>query len=125
MKVRPDALTYDRLVLVCLNCDDDLEDAWRYYEEMRDAGFQLREVTAQLFANKACRAADKRVGVLAKEEGGPLSTEAMRTFLKELWGKGPKVNDEQVRGEQGKEKDGRENAEPRATGENASRRIAL
>ncbi|KAF2127514.1 hypothetical protein P153DRAFT_432642, partial [Dothidotthia symphoricarpi CBS 119687] len=35
--VKPDRLTYDRLILVCLQADD-LEDALLYYEEMRSCG---------------------------------------------------------------------------------------
>lgn len=44
LKVVPDALTYDRLVLVCLQ-QRNFEDAFRYYEEMREFGFWPRRGT--------------------------------------------------------------------------------
>lgn len=41
-KVLPDALTYDRMILVCLRSDPDYKDAMRYYAEMRAKGFEPR-----------------------------------------------------------------------------------
>lgn len=44
LKIEPDATTYDRLLLVCLH-QDDYEDAFRYFEEMKGQGFTPRPGT--------------------------------------------------------------------------------
>ena len=60
LKVPPDALTYDRLVLVCLHSDADLDDAWRYVEEMREAGFELRQGTLSTLIRRGREVGDGR-----------------------------------------------------------------
>ncbi|KAF2817379.1 uncharacterized protein BDZ99DRAFT_505118 [Mytilinidion resinicola] len=47
LKIRPNLLTYDRLILVCTECGD-IDDAFRYYYEMRDQGWQPRDGTFSL-----------------------------------------------------------------------------
>ena len=37
LDIKPDILTYDRLILICLK-EDDYEDAFRYLEEMEEVG---------------------------------------------------------------------------------------
>jgi hypothetical protein len=44
LKIKPDSLTYDRLLLTCLH-EPDYEDAFRYYEEMMAAGYMPRQGT--------------------------------------------------------------------------------
>ncbi|KAL8807707.1 MAG: hypothetical protein Q9182_000518 [Xanthomendoza sp. 2 TL-2023] len=64
LKVRPDALTYDRLILVCLEAqveEEGFEDAWRYLEEMRGAGWWPRSGTAMALAKKCCLMGDERI----------------------------------------------------------------
>ena len=60
LEIPPDSLTYDRLVLVCLHSDVDLNDAWRYVEEMREAGFELRQGTLNTLASRARELGDER-----------------------------------------------------------------
>ena len=88
LKVKPDALTYDRLVLVCLNSDKDLADAWRYVEEMREWGFVMRGGTAVALARRACELRDENVWDLDKKRGGLLETGRIDQLIDEHWGKG-------------------------------------
>ena len=59
LKVPPDAITYDRLILVCLN-GPDIEDAFQYYEEMRDQGFAPRRGTFTSLVKVCTQAGDSR-----------------------------------------------------------------
>lgn len=78
--VTPDALTYDRLMLACLqqgrggrggvedDCDGDsgrwrrdLRDAWRYWGELRGHGWWARRGTVTVLARKSCEAGEGRV----------------------------------------------------------------
>ena len=70
LKVAPDRLTYDRLTLVCLNSENSIEDAWRYFEEMHDLGWWPRNGTAMALARRACERGDQRVWRLASDEQG-------------------------------------------------------
>ncbi|KAI4216109.1 MAG: hypothetical protein LQ351_001607 [Letrouitia transgressa] len=87
LKVHPDALTYDRLILVCLMADaDDMEDAWRYYNEAVEMRLWPRTGTLMALARKGCPLRDKRVWGLpkvAKVEGK--QEVALRALLNELW----------------------------------------
>lgn len=60
LKVAPDALTYDRLVLVCCEAGD-MDDAFAYYEEMRSEGHWLRRGTLEKLVRAAVEAGDVRV----------------------------------------------------------------
>ncbi|KAF2837158.1 hypothetical protein M501DRAFT_938257 [Patellaria atrata CBS 101060] len=66
LKIKPDQLTYDRLVLVCSN-HGDTDDALRYCYEMKAEGFALRAGTfAQLI--RGMRAAqDPRIEQVQRE----------------------------------------------------------
>lgn len=73
LQVAPDTLTYDRLVLVCLNTDragveDAYEDAWRYFEEMKAVKWWPRAGTIRELAMSCCEKGDERVWRLAEEE---------------------------------------------------------
>ena len=65
LKVAPDGLTYDRLTLVCLNSENSIDDAWRYFEEMRGLGWWPRNGTAMALARRACARGDQRIWRLA------------------------------------------------------------
>ncbi|KAL9103769.1 MAG: hypothetical protein Q9163_001228 [Psora crenata] len=97
LQVRPNALTYDRLVLVCLTGDQDLTDAWRYVEEMRGWGFAMRGGTAVALARKACEHKDERVWGLSKAKGGMLETWKVDQLMSEYWGKTPDAAGERAR----------------------------
>ncbi|KAL8724877.1 MAG: hypothetical protein Q9166_007706 [cf. Caloplaca sp. 2 TL-2023] len=73
LKVAPDALTYDRLILVCLESGSEngnVEDAWRYVEEMRGIGWWPRPGTAMALAKKCCSMGDKRIWRLQGDDYG-------------------------------------------------------
>jgi hypothetical protein len=62
--LKPDKITYDRLVLVCIQ-SDDMNDAMLYYEEMRGQGWGLRRGTFEAVIKKGIEVGDVRmVGVL-------------------------------------------------------------
>ncbi|KAL9579661.1 MAG: hypothetical protein Q9212_004975 [Teloschistes hypoglaucus] len=90
MKVPPNALTYDRLVLVCVEASstqEDLTDAWRYVEEMRGGGWWLRLGTAKALAKKACALGDERIWNLQGDpnEDGGLDKVSLRRMVEEKW----------------------------------------
>ncbi|KAI4110076.1 MAG: hypothetical protein L6R37_000209 [Teloschistes peruensis] len=90
MKVPPNALTYDRLVLVCVEASstkEDLTDAWRYVEEMRGGGWWLRLGTAKALAKKACALGDERIWNLQGDpnEDGSLDKVSLRRMVEEEW----------------------------------------
>lgn len=59
LNIKPNALTYDRLVLVCLGAHK-LDDAWRYFEEMEGLDMFPRLNTATVLAKELAAAGDKR-----------------------------------------------------------------
>jgi hypothetical protein len=72
--VKPDRLTYDRLILVCLN-EDDYEDAFLYLEEMKAVGhlkgdkdgWWMRSGTATAMVKKCVVNSDDRVWLVLDE----------------------------------------------------------
>ena len=66
--VKPDQLTYDRLIFVCLR-EDDYEDSFRYLEEMKDAGagWWMRPGTATALVRRCVTAGDVRAWELLSE----------------------------------------------------------
>ncbi|KAF2639688.1 hypothetical protein P280DRAFT_470304 [Massarina eburnea CBS 473.64] len=70
--IKPDSLTYDRLILLCLEVGD-IDDALLYYEEMGNMNWLPRPGTWDTLIMKAINAGDSRaVAVLRdyKEKGG-------------------------------------------------------
>ncbi|KAF2502840.1 hypothetical protein BU16DRAFT_498694 [Lophium mytilinum] len=59
LNIRPNLLTYDRLILVCTECGD-LDDAFRYYYEMRDQGWHPRDGSFSLLIQSCARSKDER-----------------------------------------------------------------
>lgn len=92
LKVSPDPLTYDRLLLVCLNSDEGLDNAWRYFEEMKTAGWWPRGGTLTRLAKEACAKGDPRVWNLVQDEQGRgLSKERLDSLWAELSSGGPEA----------------------------------
>lgn len=86
LKVAPDALTYDRLILVCLNSEDSIEDAWRYFEEMRGLGWLPRDGTAVALARRGCERMDRRVWSLVDDKmGRAIPKTKMQALIEEYW----------------------------------------
>lgn len=64
LNLKPDRITYDRLMLVCWRAGD-LDDQFGYFEEMRAAGYWPRRGTYEGLINALCEKGDERaVGVL-------------------------------------------------------------
>lgn len=57
--IQPDHLTHDRLLLVCL-VEEDYEDAFTQYREMRKRGFTPRGGTFAVLAKRCAAAGDER-----------------------------------------------------------------
>ena len=86
LKVAPDALTYDRLILVCLNSETNIDDAWRYLEEMKSFGWWPRDGTYMSLVRRACEQGDERVWKLvdeSRDRGVP--GQRMRVLVGESW----------------------------------------
>jgi len=85
--IRPDVLTYDRLVLVCLT-EDDYEDAFRYLEEMKAMfeGSELRPGTFNALIKKCVAAGDKRTwGLLEEMHSRGQNVEKIRRWAERAW----------------------------------------
>jgi len=55
----PTAMTYDRLILVCLTAGD-IQHAWEYFEEMNARGWNVRLGTVKLFVSQLASMEDER-----------------------------------------------------------------
>lgn len=85
LKIPPDLLTYDRLILVCLN-SGGLDDAWRYFQEMRTMGWWPRAGTADFLAKRACWVGDGRVWELEGEgKGNGVLRRKLDGFVENFW----------------------------------------
>ena len=74
LNVAPDALTYDRLILVCLNelgdRQEGFEDAWKYFLEMRSMEWWPRGGTLNALGIRGCVLGEERVANLVDAERG-------------------------------------------------------
>ena len=99
LKIPPNALTYDRLILTCLDWatqgEDGFEDAWKYFEEMRNMGWWPRAGTLKELAINGCLLGDKRVDALVNEERG-LDEQRLQYFVWMYWGKRRREIDPQI-----------------------------
>jgi pentatricopeptide repeat protein len=92
--VKPDQLTYDRLILVCLN-EDDYEDSFLYLEEMKTAGnlkgeedsWWMRRGTAMAMVKKCVANNDRRVWRVLDEMDRRRYTKSgsLRIWVKQNW----------------------------------------
>jgi len=57
--IRPNSVTYDRLILVCIK-GERLDLAWQYLEEMDGLGWTLRPGTASLLGSTLAKQGDER-----------------------------------------------------------------
>jgi pentatricopeptide repeat protein len=88
--ISPDALTYDRMMLVCLS-ERDYEDGVRYYREMRAKGFEPRYGSALTLVRTLTKWGDGRVYELLEELQGmdlPLLMGVLRDWVQDNFGKG-------------------------------------
>ncbi|KAI9879307.1 MAG: hypothetical protein M1830_008958 [Pleopsidium flavum] len=85
LKVAPDALTYDRLLIVCLD-HDDYEDAFRYFAEMKGRGWMPRQGTLVAMVKKCAERGDGRAfDVFHEIQGEGMETGKIRKWLRENW----------------------------------------
>jgi hypothetical protein len=94
--VKPDHLTYDRLILSCLH-QDDYEDAFRYLEEMivvgegkedvdGNKGWWMRRGTAGMLVRRCILARDERAwDVLAEMTERGIGTQKLNSWAKQAW----------------------------------------
>jgi pentatricopeptide repeat protein len=83
LNIKPNALTYDRLVLVCCQVND-LDDAFNYYEEMRSMNLIPRRGMFEMLIDKGLEEGDSRVcGVMddMKSCGYPPGRERKKAVL--------------------------------------------
>ncbi|KAL2061906.1 hypothetical protein VTL71DRAFT_7284 [Oculimacula yallundae] len=93
LKIKPDVITYDRLILACLQSEDDYEDAFKYLEEMvevgadqPDGGWWMRRGTATLLINKCVKHSDTRAWDLLDEmERRGLSSFKLMDWVRQNW----------------------------------------
>ncbi|KAH0565350.1 hypothetical protein GP486_001251 [Trichoglossum hirsutum] len=84
--IRPVALTYDRLILVCVQ-EDNYEDAFKYLEEMEAQGWMPRIGTYKALAVKCAKSGDRRARELtAKLERKGIKTVEICRELDKFWG---------------------------------------
>ena len=55
LKVVPDAMTYDALVRVCMACESDMSEAWRYISEAQEGDLNVRDSTVRQLAVMSAR----------------------------------------------------------------------
>lgn len=83
--VRPNALTYDRLILVCLT-QEDYEDAFRYLEEMGEMVKNIRVGTWNAVVRRCVANKDPRAWrVLGSMKARGLPTEKMQKWAYKEW----------------------------------------
>ena len=101
LKIPPDALTYDRLILVCLNCEAGVGDAWRYFEEASNAGWWPRDGTIVALARRICELGDNRIWRLERNSDGKgISTLRLQMLIRDYW----KGGEEEARKELNRER---------------------
>lgn len=96
--IKPDHITYDRLILACLQ-QDDYEDAFLYLEEMADVGsdqpnggWWMRPGTAKVMVEKCVANSDQRAwDILERMETRRMKTFQLRDWAEQKW-KGPPRN---------------------------------
>lgn len=101
LQVAPDALTYDRLILVCLNSleaekeqHETFLDAWRYFEEMRQMDLWPRQGTVVALAKRCCERGDERVWGLVGSGGQKgMGIREMEKFISDHWRNTPRLSD--------------------------------
>ncbi|KAL8791911.1 MAG: hypothetical protein Q9195_005487 [Heterodermia aff. obscurata] len=89
LKIPPNALTYDRLILACLNvrgeADGGFELAWKYFEEMKKMDWWPRMGTLKHLGQAGCEVADERVYQLVHKRG--FNEGRMEYLVHWYWGK--------------------------------------
>lgn len=103
LKIAPDKLTYDRLILVCLVAGrngalDAYDDMWQYFKEMRDLKLRPRRATALAMLQAGAEQGDERVWDLAGEKVSSkgLQMAEVETLVRQFWKKGEQLRRSQT-----------------------------
>ena len=83
LKVSPNHLTYDRLVLICTSAGA-LDDACKYHRELRTEGFTLRDGTMRRLLRCLGSTGDARAWDIVRELDGRYGSE-MRAIVEKAW----------------------------------------
>jgi pentatricopeptide repeat protein len=65
--LKPDRITYDRMLLICINHDGDYNDALSYYQEMRSQKLEPRTGTMVALVQRMTLETDERVFDLVEQ----------------------------------------------------------
>ncbi|CAD0090095.1 unnamed protein product [Aureobasidium vineae] len=89
--VQPNALVYERLVLICVH-DAKLDHAYRYFDEMDELGFIPRPFTAGVLAESLAERADNRFWEVLQrmQDRGAGLAENKKEFLQRTFSKAMK-----------------------------------
>lgn len=99
LKISPDTLTYDRLMLVCLNSENSIDDAWQYFEEMKVHGWWPRDGTLIALARRCCEQRDERLWDLADNPGNKgIPKTRLYILAEEHWPKAAKEDHTEEKG---------------------------
>ena len=88
LNVPPNSLTYDRLMLICLDAagENDYEDAFKYYNEMKTFGLWPRNGTMVALVRRCCERADDRAWELLQEmDGKGMDITTLEKWMKANW----------------------------------------
>lgn len=85
LKLAPNVLTYERLLLTCLQ-ETDYEDAFRYHEEMKMQGFVPNQGTLVAMVHRCCETGDERAwGLLEAMKAAQYDESRTRAWLMQHW----------------------------------------
>ena len=100
LKVQPDTLTYDRLILTCVEGKgkDDFEDSWRYWAEMRARGWWPRRGTCIAVVKRCCERGDERVwGLVEEMEERGMEVQGVLRWVGLNWKENSRIEKEDLR----------------------------
>ncbi|TLD38292.1 hypothetical protein E2P81_ATG00835 [Venturia nashicola] len=89
LKIPPDALTYDRMLLICIRQKDDYEDGMRYFQEMQAHRMKGRYGTLLAVTRRLAIEADPRVDIVLDEMENVCDSvlvNNLRQWVNKYWG---------------------------------------
>jgi hypothetical protein len=89
LKIQPNALTYDRMLLICIRQKDDYEDGMKYFQEMQAHNMRPRYGTLLAVARRLTIEADARVDIVLEEMEktvNPSIVMRLRKWVNTYWG---------------------------------------
>lgn len=89
LQILPNALTYDRMLLICIRQKDDYEDGMRYFQEMQAHRMKGRYGTLLAVARRLAIEADPRVDIVLDEMENVCDLNLvmnLRQWVNKYWG---------------------------------------